>query len=397
MHLCFSVTRFPEPSQTFVLAQVLYAVRAGHRVTVACTEFDADAPLSDEAQATLAQVRIVRWPPPPPALADLLPTGLKDRIIARRARDLWRREIAVDAVIAHFGYRGAAIARAQRGWPGRAPLLTVFHGRDVSVEYARNQMAKYRDLFRDGDLFLPVNAQFADQLVQCGAPGAQVRTHYLGIPVAAYPFAPKAPQRPLRLVTICRLVEKKGIDVAIRALALLSRRAPQLDWRYDIGGDGPLAAPLQAAVAEAGLSGRVRFLGPLPHSETLRRISEADAMLVPSVTARDGDQEGIPVTLMEAMALGTPVCTTRHSGIPELVTHGETGLLADSHDAAALCDNVLAVAQRPDPVSALAHAARRKVERAFNEETQNAALLTMCQSLSKERDRQSWPRERRTS
>ncbi|MEM9249829.1 MAG: glycosyltransferase [Pseudomonadota bacterium] len=386
MNLCFSVSRFPVPSQTFVLAQVLHAVRAGHDVTVACAVHDTAAPLSDAEARALSQVRIVIWPPPAPAWATLLPTAQRDRALARRARDAWRRTVRAirpDVVIAHFGYRGAAVERAQRGWPDAPPLVTIYHGRDVSVEYTRNRMAKYRALLQNGTLHLPVNAVFARQLVACGARPERVRTHHLGIPVASYPFTPpcaaKPRNTPFRLISVCRLVEKKGLDIALTALAQLRSAHPALDWRYEIGGEGPLEDTLKARTHALGLSDRIRFLGLLPHTEALRRIAEADAFLLPSVTAPDGDQEGIPITLMEAMALGTPVCTTRHSGIPELVRHGQTGLLSDEFDASGLCANLLTLLS-PDLSAAttLALAARRTVEHAFNQDIQNALLLQLC-------------------
>ncbi|MGJ5619409.1 glycosyltransferase [Sulfitobacter sp. MF3-043] len=383
MKICFSVSSFPAISQTFVTSQVLYAVRMGYEVTVACKVFDPDTPLSPDARDLLDRVRIVVWPPQKPSILRTLPTALFDRLVARLDRLAWRRQIDSEVVIAHFGYRGAAVARAQRGWANRPLLVTVFHGRDVSVEYQRNKMARYRDLFADGDLHLTVNAPFARHLIDCGAPADRVDTHHLGIPVEHYDFAPPATGKSLLLLSVSRLVEKKGINVAIDALALLRDSHPEIDWRYDIGGDGPLETELREQVEQAGLQDRIRFLGVLSHEDTLNRISRADLLLVPSVIAHDGDKEGIPVTLMEAMALGTPVCTTRHSGIPELVTHGETGLLTEEHDAKGLRDNILALALDTDKAMVLATAARRKIERDFNEERQNAQLLERCQMLSK--------------
>lgn len=381
LKICFCVSSFPSLSQTFVTTQVLYAVRRGHDVTVACKVFDPDTPLSAEARALLERVRILVWPPQRPSFLRALPRAVFDRLVARLNRAAWRRQIDADVVIAHFGHRGAAVARAQRGWRARPRLVTIFHGRDVSVEYQRDRMARYRDLFREGDLHLTVNGPFARQLIDCGAPPERVDTHHLGIPVHRYDFTPHEAGASLRLLSVSRLVEKKGLSVAIEALAMLRVSHPQIDWRYDIGGDGLLETELRQQVAEAGLEDRVRFIGALPHEETLDRIASADVMLVPSITARDGDQEGIPVTLMEAMALGTPVCTSRHSGIPELVTHGETGLLSEESDAKGVRDNIVSLAVDSGRARALATAARLKIERDFNEDLQNAQLLKRCQHL----------------
>lgn len=376
MKICFSVSTFLSRSQTFVTTQVLYAVRAGHEVSVACKEVAEDAALSAEDQALIDQVRVIQWPPAPPALLRHLPTSVADRIIARRNAQSWQQQIDADVVVAHFGYQGARIARAQADWARRPALVTIYHGRDVSVEYARNGMAKYTQLFAEGDLHLTVNQCFGDLLVNAGAPVDRVETLHLGVPVERYRFGPKPMGTPLRLLSVCRLVEKKGLEVAVEALALLRDQHPKTDWRYEIGGDGPRSATLQALVAERGLTDRVRFLGALTHEETLERIAGADALLAPSVTSTDGDQEGIPVTLMEAMALGTMVCTTRHSGISELVEHGVSGLLADERDVEGLCTLIARIVDTD--TQAIVTSARRKVGEGFDEYRQNAELLARC-------------------
>lgn len=381
MKICFSVSSFPVVSQTFVTTQVLYAVRCGHDVTVACKYFDPGTILSAEAQDLLDRVRIVIWPPQRPSFLRALPTAVLDRLVARLDRAAWRRQIDADLVIAHFGYRGAAVARAQRGWTRRPRLVTIFHGRDVSVEYQRDAMARYGDLFLDGDLHLTVNAPFARQLIDCGAPEERVDTHHLGIPVQRYDFAPQEICDAPHFLSVSRLVEKKGLSVAIDALTMLRSSHPGINWMYDIGGDGPLEEDLRQQVERVGLQDRIRFIGALSHEEALERITRADVMLVPSITAPDGDKEGIPVTLMEAMALGTPVCTTRHSGIPELVTHGETGLLSEEGDMEGLRDNIVSLACDNNKTAELVAAARTKIERDFNEDRQNVQLLERCQRL----------------
>lgn len=382
MRICFSVSVFPARSQTFVTSQVLYALRAGHEVTVACERSEDDDFLEAADREVLKQARLIRWPSVETPLHRLLPGSTRDRLRERNMRETWRREVRADVVIAHFGSRGAKVAAAQQGWAGRPPLVTIFHGRDVSVEARRNGLAYYGELFAEGDLLLTVNRRFADDLVEGGAPAERVKAHHLGVPVHRYEFSPRPVGRPLRLASVCRLVEKKGLDVALAALKLFSDRYPQIEWRYEIGGDGPERARLEAIVAEAGLGERVSFLGPLSHGASLDLIREADCLLLPSVTAPDGDMEGIPVTLMEAMALGTTVCTTRHSGIPELVTHGETGLLSDEGDASGLFDNLASMVTGQVDAVTLARSARAKIERDFHEDTQNALLLDLCRQLA---------------
>ncbi len=384
MKICFCVSSFPALSQTFVTSQVIHAVKQGHEVTVACKAFDDTTPLSPERKSVLRNVRIVIWPSPHPQVLKALPNSLADRIVVRLDRSAWRRQIDADLVIAHFGYRGTAVARAQRNWKTRPPLVTIYHGRDVSVEYRRNALSRYRMLFEEGDLHVAVNTPFAHRLIDCGAPKARVETRHLGIPVSDYPFEPAELKTPLRLFSVCRLVEKKGLATAIDALALLREKHPEIDWRYDIGGDGPLAEDLHTRVIQLGLGETVHFLGALSHEHALKRMRDTDILLAPSCTAEDGDQEGIPVTLMEAMALGTPVCATRHSGIPELVEHNATGLLSEEKDPNGLCRNIAALAGDPHKARTLSVAARKMVEQAFNEDLQNVRFLERCLELVKD-------------
>src|SRR5690606_27469625 len=103
-----------------------------------------------------------------------------------------------------------------------------------------------------------------------------------------------------------RLVEKKGAEYAIRALGDLRRRRPDIGWKFDFIGDGPLLGPLSALSASLGLADRIAFLGPRPHEEVKQRLREAHLFVLPSVTAPNGDMEGVPVALMEAMACGLP-------------------------------------------------------------------------------------------
>ena len=123
------------------------------------------------------------------------------------------------------------------------------------------------------------------------------------------------------------------------------------------------------------------FVGPCPLEEVLGRGAQAEALLAPSVTVVVGVKGGTPWSLMEAMALGTPVCATRHSGIPELVSHCETGLLSDERDVEGFYANILSLVQTPQTAATMARAARGKVESEFNEDRQHARLIYRCEML----------------
>lgn len=367
--------RFPERSQTFVLTQALYLSEQGHDVEVLCDVAGSSDLVSDQDRPAYDRIKITTWQRHytrrllvrlPPSISKRVGTLLDRRKLA---------QLKTDVVLAHFGWAGARVAAAAGDRADRLPLITIYHGYDVSIAWLKNRMAAYRQLFQRGALHLTVNGIFAGLLVEAGAPADRVKTHHLGVPIEKYAYSPPSPGNSLLLYSVCRLVEKKGIGIAIRALAKLAKEQPELSWRYEIGGEGPDAEILRALVNEHGLEDRIHFLGPLKHEAVLGKMREADVLLQPSVTGADGDQEGIPVVLMEAMAIGALVCTTRHSGIPELVEHGVTGLLSDEHNVDQLAANIAAIARQEIDSAALSAAAREKVEREFNAERQNQELV----------------------
>jgi glycosyltransferase involved in cell wall biosynthesis len=185
-----------------------------------------------------------------------------------------------------------------------------------------------------------------------------------GIDVDAYPFrladdAPYSVSDNRRILAVGSLQEYKGHDRLIRACALLRDQMPDRAFQCDIVGEGRLRPQLEGLIAALQLQDRVRLLGGMDQQTVRRLMEQASVLVLPSAVARSGQMEGLPVTLMEAMAVGTPVVATRLSGIPELVRDGDTGLLVPPDDPAAIRDAVLACWS--DPVAAAERARRGRV------------------------------------
>jgi colanic acid/amylovoran biosynthesis glycosyltransferase len=277
-----------------------------------------------------------------------------------------------DIIQAGFGEQGLKALRMKRVGALKGPLVTAFRGADLTRFLRRRGRGVYRRLFREGDLFLPVSNVFAQRLASLGCPPGRIQVHRTGIDCARFTFDPRPPSGRLRLVTVGRLVEKKGIPDALRAVARL--RQEGLDPSYTIVGDGPVRAALDDLVRGLELAG-VRFTGALSQADLLTEVRQADILLAPSVTAADGDEEGIPNVLKEAMALGRPVVTTRHSGIPELVENGVTGFLAEERDPEGLASAIRHLHGHPEVWPGLLDAARRKVEQEYDIERLNDQLV----------------------
>jgi len=243
--------------------------------------------------------------------------------------------------------------------PGK--LVVALRGSDFSRYLKQRGPQVYRRVFTEADLLLPVCEAFATRLRSLGCPPDKVVVHHTGINLERFPFRPRQrPEGELRLITVGRLVEKKGISYALRAVRRLCDAG--VEASYEVVGEGPLRSRLQQESEQLGLTGRVRFAGMKSHGQVQQALERAHILLAPCVTASDGDEEGIPNVLREGMASGLPVIATYHSGIPELVEDGRTGYLAPEHDSDTLSECVLRLARNPGLWEPLTAAARRRVE-----------------------------------
>ena len=242
------------------------------------------------------------------------------------------------------------------------PMIVSARGRDLTMlrELARGR----ENAFEAASVrFLARSEEMARELVECGAPAERVFVHPSGVSVDAIRFRERtAPEQGDRVIVLSvgRLVPKKGMANAIAALA-----APPLAGklvRLRIIGDGPEMPRLRKMAGRLGVEDRVEFLGARAHEATLSEMSRAHIFLLASRAAPDGDREGIPNVLKEAMASGLPVVSTRHAGIPELVRQGESGLLADEDCVHGLACALDEMAQHPERWPAMGRAGRKKVE-----------------------------------
>jgi colanic acid/amylovoran biosynthesis glycosyltransferase len=388
MRILFVTSIFPQLSQTFVLDQIRYARALGHAVTVCCKRFDAALACQQPDGRDLFAVAVYHRPRSAATVLRLLkglalrPQRLGRYFDTRRALGLDCSDFfgavqvagTPDVILANFGPNGIVAARVKRAFFPAARLVVIFHGYDLSSYVADHGWDGYRRAAPAIDLAISVNRPWARLLLDHTSM-ARVAVHHLGVDLARVPRWRGHAGGPFSILFVGRMVEKKGFRQLVAAVARLKTRGR--DVRVDAVGGGPEEADLSATVEAAGLGGTITLHGAKPHDFVLGLMRDCDCLALPSVTAADGDQEGIPVTLMEAMACGLPVVSTYHSGIPELVTDGETGLLVPERDVAALAGAIERLMTEEGLARRLADRARRFVAAEFNADIQNPALFDL--------------------
>jgi colanic acid/amylovoran biosynthesis glycosyltransferase len=293
-----------------------------------------------------------------------------------------------DLVICHYGPTGDLMVRLRSVTRATWPILTFFHGYDLSLLLEKKGTGIYRRLLREGDFFLPVSRFFQKRLVTLGAAPSRMAVHRMGVKVQpemrASRRAPARARSEFSFLSIGRLVEKKGFEFAIRAIARCREANPELKMSLSIVGEGPLRGRLHEVVESLGLEGTVHFLGSMPREQVVDRLMTANAFLLPSVTTETGDIEGVPVSISEAMAMGLPVISTYHSGIPEIVEHGVNGLLVPERDVDALADAMRRIVRDRSLADRMGRAGREKVERELDLNRWNDLLSDRIRTLNGE-------------
>ena len=283
----------------------------------------------------------------------------------------------------YFGHIAVHLLPLIRKW--KNPSIVSFHGADVMVDMNKPAYREATLEMLDAvSLVLVRSESLRRALSDLGCDPKKIEIQRTGIPLDEFPFRQRAVPKngEWRFVQAGRLIEKKGLPVTIRAFEVFVRQ--YLNATLTIAGEGPLLRELESLARELKIAERVSFTGFLSQKQLREIYYRSHIFLHPSQTGRDGNQEGIPNSMLEAMATGLPVFATEHGGIPEAIEHGVTGVLVPERDEFALVERLLDAVQDPDALSGMAQTGADAVRKRFDLQQQAQRLDEIYLQVIKE-------------
>jgi colanic acid/amylovoran biosynthesis glycosyltransferase len=273
----------------------------------------------------------------------------------------------------YFGHIAVHLLPLIRAWP-RASVVS-FHGADVMVDLEKPAYRTgTKEMLDTVRLVLVRSESLGRALIKIGCAPEKIRIQRTGIPVEEIPFRERVwpEDGEWRFLQAGRLIEKKGLKTSLRAFAQFSACYPMST--FTIAGEGPLRNELEILAQDLGVDARVNFAGFVSQTELRELFYNSHIFLHPSAQGADGNQEGVPNSMLEAMASGLPVFATEHGGIPEAIEQGKSGILVQEGDHVALARSLLEAVAKPDLLNAIARNGAVSIRRNFEQTEQTRKL-----------------------
>jgi colanic acid/amylovoran biosynthesis glycosyltransferase len=407
--LGYVLKRFPRLSETFVLNEILELERQGHRVEI----FSLLRPPQEDRHAFLCELKArITYLPSAGSISKLkLQTGLDaepEELVSALADSgatqdpVFNDASALDAAALQFKAAAVSALAAARGvdhlhahFTSDAATVALLASRLSRIPFsftahARDIYHLYKSIGSDNAMrqakiaeaaFVATVSDYNRAHLRRIAPshGARVRRLYNGIDLARFTPIPLE-RKPGRIVAVGRLIEKKGFSDLIKACAIL--RGNGIQFLCQIIGDGPLLGDLANQIRQSSLGDFVEIAGPQPQERLIGMVRQASIAVLPCIVSESGDRDGLPTVLLEAMALALPVVTTSVSGGPEIVAHGETGLVVEPGDPAALAASIESLFGSPLTAAKMGAAGRKRAESLFSLQANVATLAGWFQEAA---------------
>ncbi|NJR45167.1 MAG: colanic acid biosynthesis glycosyltransferase WcaL [Hyellaceae cyanobacterium CSU_1_1] len=409
MRIAVLVDQFPSLSETFILNQITGLIDRGHEVDIYSDRLGNIQQTHAEIQQYSLLDRTYYTPVPGNAVLRIISAiflflrnfWTAPKLILRAINFVrynranygepasflkplhliipWLNQTPYDVILCHYGRNGLKATLLKDLGIIQGKIAVVFHGYDISRYLDMHGEDIYNYLFEQVDLLLPISQYWQKKLIALGCNPHKTIVHHMGIDCNKFNYAAPSFSKQFALLSVARLVEKKGLEYSIRAVAQLIPRYPHL--QYQIVGDGVLRQELDNLIQQLNATHHIKLLGWKQQAEIISMMENSALVLAPSVTSRDGDCEGIPVCLMESMAKGVPALSTYHSGISELIEDGKSGYLLPERDVSGLASKIEILINDLELRTIISLAGRQKVEQEYNLELLNQSLEQILQHL----------------
>lgn len=412
LRIAFFVGAFPMTSETFVVNCAKKILDAGHELDIYAV--DPMFRQKSDVQGTVAQYKMTdrTYSPDVPtgpakifglarAMSKTLdregkgalrlltapsPDGLRTKARTIFDASALQKDARYDVIHVHFAQLSHRVLQLRRTGLLSGKVLVHFRGGDIT-SYVKDKGADvYQHVFQEADHFCSNCEFFKEKAIGLGAPEDRFDILYSGLDTSGFDFSVRVPptEGPVRLISVGRLVEKKGFIDAIDALPQIKTNRA---IHYTIIGDGPLRGELEARARELGWGERVSFLGAQSLDTITEELERSHIFMGPSVTAADGNQDGPINTLKEAMASGLPVVGTYHGGIPELVEHDRSGFLVPERAPKAIAAAVSKLLASPERWPVMGRHGADRVKTTFDLEKTGQTMLNIYEAMLAEGDR----------
>lgn len=404
MRIAFLTSTFPSLSQTFILNQVTGLLKEGHDVQIFVRDKRENPKVHPEVskQALLSRthysgipvnrgLRLINGAKLFAANTcqdpKMLPTFLsfsryrQDALQLLYWTELFLKQEPFDIVHCHFGPYGIWGAELKELGIIKGKLVTTFYGYDISsFVQSRNP---YSRLFEIGDLFIAISDHISRKLLALGCPSDRIVKLPIGVDLQKFCFSTTrlSPGEPVRILTVARLAEKKGIEYSIRAIAQVIQKHPDWEIKYRIAGDGPLRSELQDLIDHLDARHQVKLVGWMDQAEIQDLYASSHLFVLASVTAKNGDQEGQGLVLAEAQAAGLPVVCTDHNGFSESIIDHKSGFLVPERDVDSLAEKIEFLIANPQVWSDMATEGRQYIEKNYALYNLNRQLIDLYDTL----------------
>ena len=409
MKIAFFVARFPVLSEPFILNQIVGAIERGHEVDI--YSLDGVPNNLSKVHPLVEQYRLLertfyaptrpdnelwRWLKGLSLLAlnfhknplvclQLFNTSryvsqAKSLKLLYRAMPFLDRK-SYDVIHCQFSTLGVFGVWFRQLGLLEGKLISTFRGADISKFLPKWGEKVYQEVFQETDFFLANCEFFKSKAVALGCDSDKIYVHGSGIDCSKFAYKPRffPADGKVKIATTGRLVEKKGIEYAIAAVARVAQIHPDIE--YYIIGDGELKVELEQLITGLNVDRVVKLLGWKQQKEIVEILDNCHIFLAPSVTGVDGNQDAPVNTLKEAMAMGLPVVSTLHGGIPELVENGVSGFLVAERDIEAIAQKLNYLIEHPELWQQMGLSGRAQVETKYNMDKLNDELIEIYQQV----------------